>query len=69
MLAHILMNLPFKLNLFAHSGQQVSFNVSVRTSRMYPLDFYFMMDLTESLSNDVATVRDNGIAIGMRKLH
>ena len=46
-------------------GEQVSFNVSVMTSRNYPVDFYFLMDLSSSLRDDVETLKNTTKNIGI----
>eukprot|EP00731_Ephydatia_muelleri_P008688 Em0004g1026a len=54
---------PQSVYLNLRTGQQAVFNVSVKTSRTYPLDFYFMMDLTGSLKYDVEQVQASGTDI------
>ncbi|KAL5496988.1 hypothetical protein EMCRGX_G013370 [Ephydatia muelleri] len=39
-------------------GDSVAFNVSVMTSRTYPVDFYILMDLSSSLRDDVETLKN-----------
>lgn len=45
-------------------GDSVAFNVSVMTSRTYPVDFYILMDLSSSLRDDVETLKNTTHKIG-----
>lgn len=44
-------------NYFVLSGEVVSFDFVVNTPRDNPLDIYFLMDISASLSDDIAFLR------------
>ena len=42
----------------------MTFRVSVRRAVDYPLDLYYLMDVSKSLKNDLASLRSLGMALG-----
>lgn len=52
------------------SGDQTWFEVDVRPVEDYPVDLYYLMDLSLSMNNDLHTIRDLGtkLAEEMKKL-
>ena len=40
------------------TGMPVNFNVSINPAENYPLDLYFLMDLSSSLQDDLVTLRN-----------
>lgn len=43
-----------------HSGDQTWFNVQVRQVEDYPVDLYYLMDLSLSMKDDLDTIRNLG---------
>ncbi|XP_071951462.1 integrin beta-6-like [Antedon mediterranea] len=48
---------PQEVLLAIRPGQPAYFNVTVRPSRDYPVDMYFVMDLSHSMNDDLETMR------------
>lgn len=48
------------LNVFAHSGGQTWFELQVRQVEDYPVDVYYLMDLSLSMKDDLETIRNLG---------
>ena len=46
------------------AGIRKTFQMDVRPSRFAPFDIYFLMDLSHSLANDLATIRNLTSDIG-----
>lgn len=47
-------------NVFAHSGGQTWFELQVRQVEDYPVDVYYLMDLSLSMKDDLDTIRNLG---------
>ena len=47
------------------AGEPVSFTLQVRPARNYPLDVYFLMDLSASMANDLTNLQNLASQIGM----
>lgn len=48
------------LNVFAPSGGQTWFELQVRQVEDYPVDVYYLMDLSLSMKDDLETIRNLG---------
>uniref|UniRef100_A0A8C2HKK3 Integrin beta n=1 Tax=Cyprinus carpio TaxID=7962 RepID=A0A8C2HKK3_CYPCA len=61
---------PQKISLSLRPGDQTSFEVQVRPVEDYPVDLYYLMDLSLSMKDDLDTIRNLGtkLAEEMRKL-
>lgn len=61
---------PQKISLSLRPGDQASFEVQVRPVEDYPVDLYYLMDLSLSMKDDLDTIRNLGtkLAEEMRKL-
>ncbi|KAF4109045.1 integrin beta-5 isoform X1 [Onychostoma macrolepis] len=61
---------PQKISLSLRPGDQISFEVQVRPVEDYPVDLYYLMDLSLSMKDDLDTIRNLGtkLAEEMRKL-
>ncbi|XP_026127566.1 integrin beta-5-like [Carassius auratus] len=61
---------PQKISLSLRPGDQTSFKVQVRPVEDYPVDLYYLMDLSLSMKDDLDTIRNLGtkLAEEMRKL-
>uniref|UniRef100_UPI0035902129 integrin beta-5-like isoform X2 n=1 Tax=Myxine glutinosa TaxID=7769 RepID=UPI0035902129 len=61
---------PQHIALTLRPGQKVRFPISVRQAEDYPVDLYYLMDLSLSMHNDLHTIRDLGpvLADQMAKL-
>jgi len=51
-----------KLTLF-DSGEIKKFNVTFRKVTEYPVDLYYLMDLSNSMEDDLATLQKLGITL------
>ncbi|XP_014029090.1 integrin beta-5 isoform X2 [Salmo salar] len=62
--------MPQKISLSLRPGDQTSFEVQVRQVEDYPVDLYYLMDLSLSMKDDLDTIRNLGtkLADEMRKL-
>ncbi|XP_036815126.1 integrin beta-5 isoform X1 [Oncorhynchus mykiss] len=62
--------MPQKISLSLRPGDQTSFKVQVRQVEDYPVDLYYLMDLSLSMKDDLDTIRNLGtkLADEMRKL-
>ncbi|XP_018600841.2 integrin beta-5 [Scleropages formosus] len=62
--------MPQKLSLSLRPGDQTSFEVQVRQVEDYPVDLYYLMDLSLSMKDDLDTIRNLGtkLAEEMKKL-
>ncbi|KAL7881791.1 hypothetical protein AOLI_G00086390 [Acnodon oligacanthus] len=61
---------PQKISLSLRPGDQTSFEVQVRPVEDYPVDLYYLMDLSLSMKDDLDTIRNLGtkLAEEMKKL-
>ncbi|XP_062862702.1 integrin beta-5 [Trichomycterus rosablanca] len=61
---------PQKILLSLRPGDQTWFEMQVRPVEDYPVDLYYLMDLSLSMNNDLHTIRDLGtkLAEEMKKL-
>ncbi|XP_034002397.1 integrin beta-5 [Trematomus bernacchii] len=61
---------PQKLSLSLRPGDQTSFELQVRQVEDYPVDLYYLMDLSLSMKDDLETIRNLGtkLALEMGKL-
>jgi hypothetical protein len=59
---------PREVTIGLRPGIPVSFNVSVQSARNFPLDMYFLLDVSGSLSDDLATLRTLSSELSKRKL-
>ncbi|XP_053553213.1 integrin beta-5-like, partial [Bombina bombina] len=61
---------PQSLSLSLRPGAEVSFRVDVRQVEDYPVDLYYLMDLSLSMKDDLDTIRNLGtkLAAEMKKL-
>ncbi|TSM68909.1 Integrin beta-5 [Bagarius yarrelli] len=61
---------PQKISLSLRPGHQTSFEVQVRPVEDYPVDLYYLMDLSLSMKDDLDTIRNLGtkLAEEMKKL-
>lgn len=48
------------LHVFAYSGGQTWFELQVRQVEDYPVDLYYLMDLSLSMKDDLDTIRNLG---------
>ncbi|XP_033900938.3 integrin beta-5-like isoform X1 [Acipenser ruthenus] len=62
--------MPQKIALNLRPGDQTSFGVQVRQVEDYPVDLYYLMDLSLSMKDDLDTIRNLGtkLAEEMKKL-
>ncbi|XP_041118182.1 integrin beta-5-like [Polyodon spathula] len=62
--------MPQKIALSLRPGDQTSFGVQVRQVEDYPVDLYYLMDLSLSMKDDLDTIRNLGtkLAEEMKKL-
>ncbi|XP_023682683.2 integrin beta-5 isoform X1 [Paramormyrops kingsleyae] len=62
--------MPQKISLNLRPGQQASFEVQVRQVEDYPVDLYYLMDLSLSMKDDLDTIRNLGtkLAEEMKKI-
>ncbi|MBN3307410.1 ITB5 protein, partial [Amia calva] len=62
--------MPQKIALNLRPGDQTSFEVQVRQVEDYPVDLYYLMDLSLSMKDDLDTIRNLGtkLAEEMKKL-
>uniref|UniRef100_A0A8C5QYT6 Integrin beta n=1 Tax=Leptobrachium leishanense TaxID=445787 RepID=A0A8C5QYT6_9ANUR len=51
---------PQKLVLKLRPGNEVTFQVNVRQSEDYPVDLYYLMDLSASMHDDLNTIKELG---------
>lgn len=53
-----------------HAGERTSFGLQVRQVEDYPVDLYYLMDLSLSMKDDLDTIRNLGtkLALEMGKL-
>lgn len=47
--------------------KEFKFNVNYRQAENYPVDLYFVMDLSQSMADDKATLAELGDKLGMSK--
>uniref|UniRef100_A0A8C6WII9 Integrin beta n=1 Tax=Neogobius melanostomus TaxID=47308 RepID=A0A8C6WII9_9GOBI len=61
---------PQKMSLSLRSGSQVTFQVKVQHTEDYPVDVYYLMDLSASMIDDLEKIKDLGssLSIEMAKL-
>ncbi|XP_053482931.1 integrin beta-5 [Ictalurus furcatus] len=61
---------PQKISLSLRPGHQTSFELQVRPVEDYPVDLYYLMDLSLSMKDDLDTIRNLGtkLAEEMKKL-
>ncbi|XP_007253538.3 integrin beta-5 [Astyanax mexicanus] len=61
---------PQKISVSLRPGDQTSFEVQVRPVEDYPVDLYYLMDLSLSMKDDLDTIRNLGtkLAEEMKKL-
>lgn len=61
---------PQKISVTLRPGDQTSFEVQVRPVEDYPVDLYYLMDLSLSMKDDLDTIRNLGtkLAEEMKKL-
>uniref|UniRef100_A0A3P9JXN3 Integrin beta n=1 Tax=Oryzias latipes TaxID=8090 RepID=A0A3P9JXN3_ORYLA len=61
---------PQKISLSLRPGHQAQFSLQVRQVEDYPVDLYYLMDLSLSMKDDLATIRNLGtkLALEMGKL-
>ncbi|KAJ3591799.1 hypothetical protein NHX12_006931 [Muraenolepis orangiensis] len=52
--------MPQKISLSLRPGDQTSFQVQVRQVEDYPVDLYYLMDLSLSMKDDLVTIRNLG---------
>lgn len=48
------------------TGQSVNLSVSVRQARDYPLDLYYVMDLSRSMTDDLENLKELAKILGTR---
>ncbi|KAL0963982.1 hypothetical protein UPYG_G00316050 [Umbra pygmaea] len=62
--------MPQKISLTLRPSDQTSFKVQVRQVEDYPVDLYYLMDLSLSMKDDLDTIRNLGTKLAgeMRKL-
>ncbi|KAM5281820.1 integrin beta-2 [Ctenodactylus gundi] len=51
---------PQKVTLYLRPGQEAAFNVTFRRARGYPIDLYYLMDLSYSMLDDLINVKKLG---------
>ncbi|XP_063789722.1 integrin beta-6 isoform X1 [Pseudophryne corroboree] len=51
---------PQKLVLKLRPGDEVTFQVNIRQSEDYPVDLYYLMDLSGSMNDDLKTIQELG---------
>lgn len=51
---------PEKVTLFLRPGQAAAFNVTFRRAKGYPIDLYYLMDLSYSMLDDLINVKKLG---------
>ena len=52
-----------------YTGDSQTFTLSVKPSKDYPLDVYFLMDLSGSLDQDLATIQNISGSISALNSH
>ena len=59
-LCHLVLLYQFYVRLVTvyNTGEPQTFTLSVKPARNYPLDMYFLMDLSASQSPDLVTLRN-----------
>ncbi|XP_069838890.1 integrin beta-6 isoform X2 [Dendropsophus ebraccatus] len=57
---HVTQITPQKLVLKLRPGKPITFQVDVRQSEDYPVDLYYLMDLSGSMTDDLATIQQLG---------
>uniref|UniRef100_A0A8C6Z3Q2 Integrin beta n=1 Tax=Nothoprocta perdicaria TaxID=30464 RepID=A0A8C6Z3Q2_NOTPE len=51
---------PQKLTLWLRPGRSLNSNIKVRQSEDYPIDLYYLMDLSASMDDDLNTIKELG---------
>ena len=54
--------------VFMMKGVPVSFNVTVQTALNFPLDLYLLIDISRSLSSDIATLKSLSLNLSKKTL-
>ena len=54
---------PQEVKVKIRPGSSVPINFRIGQSRQYPLDLYFLLDLSWSMENTTKTVAEKGLAI------
>ena len=49
---------------FCLQGQPAKFEIRVKPARNYPVDLYYLMDLSYSMLDDLQNLKDLGAGIG-----
>uniref|UniRef100_A0A7N8YHA5 Integrin beta n=1 Tax=Mastacembelus armatus TaxID=205130 RepID=A0A7N8YHA5_9TELE len=58
--AHVVQIMPQKVSLSLRPGDQTWFGLQVRQVEDYPVDLYYLMDLSLSMKDDLDTIRNLG---------
>ncbi|NWI16522.1 ITB6 protein, partial [Crypturellus soui] len=51
---------PQKLTLWLRPGHEETIQIKVRQSEDYPIDLYYLMDLSASMDDDLNTIKELG---------
>ncbi|KAG8432378.1 hypothetical protein GDO86_016858 [Hymenochirus boettgeri] len=54
---------PQKLSLKLRPGREVTFQINVRQTENYPVDLYYLMDLSASMEDDLKTIKELGSSL------
>lgn len=57
---------PQKMALKLRPGSQVTFQVKIQHTEDYPVDIYYLMDLSASMIDDLATIKDLGSTLSKK---
>ena len=66
MIIILLVQVPIKLmRILCILGQPAKFDIKVKPAKDYPVDLYYLMDLSKSMEDDLLNLQNLGAGIGM----
>uniref|UniRef100_A0A8C6KMW1 Integrin beta n=1 Tax=Nothobranchius furzeri TaxID=105023 RepID=A0A8C6KMW1_NOTFU len=60
---------PQKISVKLRPGSEVTFQVQVQHTEDYPVDIYYLMDLSASMIDDLKTIKDLGSSLAKEMAH
>ncbi|XP_069030470.1 integrin beta-6 isoform X2 [Embiotoca jacksoni] len=60
---------PQKMSLKLRPGSQVTFQVKIQHTKDYPVDIYYLMDLSASMIDDLVMIKDLGSTLSKEMAH